>query len=304
MNPNPTLTEAETSEIEQANASGRQPVVFVHGLWLLASSWDRWRRLFEDAGYATVAPGWPDDPASVAEARANPDVFAHKMVQAVTDHYLEAVRGLTIKPAVVGHSFGGLIAQKIAGEEAAAVTVSIDPAPGRGVLPLPTSALKAGFPVLGNPANARRAVTLTFEEFQYGWANGLDEQEARQLYDEFHVAASGVPIFQAAVANLNVFSETRVHFTAENRGPLLMVSGEKDHTVPHSIAHAAYKKHLTNPSVTEFVEMPDRGHSLTIDHGWQEVAQTCLEFVARFAPASLPTTTRSGADGSDEAPLD
>ena len=289
MNPTSTLSSSEISEIEKANASGAQPVVFIHGLWLLASSWDRWRRLFEDAGYASVAPGWPDDPASVAEARANPDVFARKMVQAVTDHYLEAIGRLTIKPAVIGHSFGGLIAQKIAGEEASAVTVSIDPAPGRGVLPLPTSALKAGSPVLGNPANARRAVTLTFEEFQYGWTNALDEAEARELYEEFHVAASGVPIFQAAVANLNPFSETKVHFDAERRGPLLVVSGEQDHTVPNSIAHAAYKKHLKNESVTEFVEMAGRGHSLTIDHGWQEVAQTSLDFVTRFAPVSSAT---------------
>jgi len=286
MNTTSTLSSSEISEIEHANASGARPVVFIHGLWLLASSWDRWRRLFEDAGYATVAPGWPDDPASVAEARANPEVFANKMVQAVTDHYLEAVGRLTIKPAVIGHSFGGLIAQKIAGEEVSAATVSIDPAPGRGILPLPVSALKSGSPVLGNPANARRAVTLTFAEFQYGWTNALDEDEARQLYEEFHVAASGVPIFQAAVANLNPFSETKVHFDAEGRGPLLVVSGEKDHTVPHSIAHAAYKKHLKNESVTEFVEMAGRGHSLTIDHGWQEVAQTSLVFVTRFAPAS------------------
>ena len=280
------LTTHETAEIDAANASGKQPVAFVHGLWLLSSSWDRWRRLFEDAGYSTIAPGWPDDPETVTEARADPDAFAHKMVQAVTDHYLEAIGNLTTEPAVVGHSFGGLIAQKIAGEGAAAVTVAIDPAPGRGVLPLPASALKSGSPVLGNPANARRAVTLTFEEFQYGWTNALDDEEARQLYDEFHVAASGVPIFQAAVANLNPFSETRVKFKAEDRGPLLVISGEKDHTVPHAIAHAAYRKHSKNTAaVTEFAEIPDRGHSLTIDHGWQEVAQTALDFVRRFVPA-------------------
>jgi non-heme chloroperoxidase len=279
-----TLTAQELAEVQAANGSGRQPVMFVHGLWLLSSSWDRWRGLFEDFGYATVAPGWPDDPDTIAEARANPDAFAHKMVRAVTDHYLEAVQQLTIKPAIVGHSFGGLIVQKLAGEEAASVTVTIDPAPGRGVLPLPVTALKAGAPVLGNPANARRSVTLTFEEFLYGWANNLEELEAKQLYEDFHVAASGVPIFQAAVANLNPFSETKVNYTAEKRGPLLVVSGEKDHTVPHAISHAAFKKHSKNVSVTEFVEMPGRGHSLTIDHGWQAVAQTSLDFIRRFAP--------------------
>ena len=280
-----TLTEAERKEIEAANASGRQPVVFVHGLWLLSSSWDPWRRAFEEAGYATVAPGWPDDPATVAEAREHPEVFAHKMVQAVTDHYLEAIRALDIRPAVVGHSFGGLIAQKIAGEGASAVTVAIDPAPGRGILPLPVSALKSSSPVLGNPANARRSVTLTFEEFTYGWANNLEEDEARRLYDEFHVPASGVPIFQAAVANLNPFSETKVEFRAEDRGPILIISGEKDHTVPHAISHAAYKKHARNDGITEFIEMPGRGHSLTIDHGWPEVASEALTFVTAHAPA-------------------
>jgi pimeloyl-ACP methyl ester carboxylesterase len=281
-----SLTAHEQSEIEQANESGRHPVVFVHGLWLLSSSWDQWRRLFEDNGYATIAPGWPDDPETVTEAREHPEVFAHKMVQAVTDHYLEAISGLSKKPAVVGHSFGGLIAQKIAGEGRSAVTVSIDPAPGRGVLPLPPSALKSGSPVLGNPANARRAVTLTFKEFSYGWANNLDEAEARQLYDEFHVAASGVPIFQAAVANLNPFSETKVEYKAEGRGPILIISGEKDHTVPHAISYAAYKKHSKNQAVTEFTEIPNRGHSLTIDHGWEDVARTALDFLSKHGPAA------------------
>ena len=280
-----SLTDREQSEIDLANESSRRPVVFVHGLWLLSSSWDRWRRLFEDNGYATIAPGWPDDPETVAEAREHPEVFARKMVRAVTDHYLEAIGGLNNPPAVVGHSFGGLIAQKIAGEGRSAATVSIDPAPGRGVLPLPVSALKSGSPVLGNPANARRAVTLSFEEFSYGWANSLDEVEARQLYDEFHVAASGVPIFQAAAANLNPFSETKVKYKAEDRGPILIISGEKDHTVPHAISYAAYKKHSKNQAITEFAEIPNRGHSLTIDHGWEEVARAALEFTLKHAPA-------------------
>ena len=282
-----SLTVHEQSEIDRANESGRQPVTFVHGLWLLSSSWDRWRRLFEENGYSTIAPGWPDDPETVAEAREHPEVFARKMVQAVTDHYLEAIEKLNVKPAVIGHSFGGLIAQKIAGQGASAVTVAIDPAPGRGILPLPASALKAGSPVLGNPANAKRSVTLTFKEFTYGWANNLDEAEAKQLYDEFHVAASGVPIFQAAAANLNPFSETKVRFKAEDRGPMLIISGENDHTVPHAISHAAYKKHSKNTAVTEFVEIPDRGHSLTIDHGWAEVAQASLDFIRKYGPNAV-----------------
>ena len=281
-----SLTSRESSEIDAANAGGKQPVVFVHGLWLLPSSWGHWRQTFEDAGYATLAPGWPDDPETVTEARAHPEVFAGKKVQAVTDHHLEVVKALNTRPALVGHSFGGLIVQKLAGEGVAEATVSIDPAPGRGVLPLPLSALKSSFPVLNNPANARRAVTLTPDQFRYGWTNNLDDEESAVLYDEYHVAAPGAPLFQAAFGNVNPGSETRVDYETAGRGPLLVVSGEKDHTVPHAISYAAYKKHRKNPGVTEFHEIPGRGHSLTIDHGWPEVARVALDFVGRFAPAS------------------
>ncbi|SHN47650.1 alpha/beta hydrolase [Cryptosporangium aurantiacum] len=274
------LTTRELEEIERANDAGRPVVVFIHGLWLLSSSWDRWRALFEDAGYATIAPGWPDDPDSVQEARANPEVFAHKMVQQVTDHYLDAIgRLIGGKPAIVGHSFGGLIAQKIAGDGAAAVTVAIDPAPFRGVLPVPVSSLRSSAAVIGNPANIGRAVALTFDQFRYGWANALPEEEARALYDEFHVAASGVPIFQAVGANFNPFTEARVETKNPERGPLLLISGEKDHTIPWAVTHAQFKKQERNPGVTEIVELPGRGHSLTIDSGWREVAETALTFV-------------------------
>ena len=273
------LTTRETQEIDAANASGRPPVVFVHGLWLLASSWDRWRRLFEDAGYATLAPGWPDDPETVAEARAHPEVFARKMVGQVTDHYAAAVVRLEHRPAVVGHSFGGLIAQKLAGEGLSAATVAIDPPPFRGVLQVPASSIRASTAVLGNPANRGRAVALTFEQFTYGWANALPEEEARALYEEFHVAGSGVPIFQAVAANLNPWTEIAVDTRNPDRGPLLIVSGEDDHTVPRAVTEPQHRHQQRNPGVTEFVEMAHRGHSLTIDSGWREVATTALDFL-------------------------
>lgn len=295
------LTEVELQEIERAGTSGRQVVVFVHGLWLLSSSWDRWRALFEEAGYATIAPGWPDDPDSVEAARTDPQVFAHKMVGQVTDHYLEAISRLDGKPAVVGHSFGGLIAQRIAGTGASVTTVAIDPAPFRGVLPLPVSSLRSAAPVLANPANAGRAVALTWEQFRYGWVNALPEEEGRALYEEFHVAASGVPLFQAAAANLNPFTEVRVDVHDPDRGPLLLVSGEKDTTVPWALTHAAYKRQKHNPGVTEIVELPGRGHSLTIDSGWREVAQTALDFVSRYAPATVPAPEPAAQPGGDAA---
>lgn len=275
------LTEHELAEIDHANETGLRPVVFVHGLWLLSSSWDRWRALFEENGYTTVAPGWPDDPETVEAAREDPKVFAHKMVQQVTDHYLGAIARLKVKPAVVGHSFGGLIAQKIAGEGVSASTVAIDNAPFRGVLPLPVSSLRSAAPVLANPVNAGRAVALTFEQFSYGWSNNLSEEEGRRLYDEFHVAASGVPLFQAAAANLNPLSEAKVDTKNPDRGPLLIIAGAADNTVPLAITRATHKLQSKNPGLTEIVEVPGRGHSLTIDDGWRDVAQIALDFVTR-----------------------
>ncbi|MGV9827209.1 MULTISPECIES: alpha/beta hydrolase [unclassified Gordonia (in: high G+C Gram-positive bacteria)] len=281
-----SLSESELADIDAANASGKQPVVFVHGLWLLSSSWQRWRERFAERGYATLAPAWPDDPETVAEARSDPDVFAHKMIGVVTDHYLEACSRLAKKPALIGHSFGGLIVQKLAGEGAAVATVAIDPAPYRGVLPLPWSALKSGSPVLGNPANAGRAVALTFEQFSYAWANNLTEEEAHELYDEFHVAAAGAPLFQAATANFNPWTEAQVDSRTPDRGPLLIIAGQADNTIPLAITHAMFKLQHKNPGVTEIVEVADRGHSLTIDHGWAEVADIALDFLGRVVTST------------------
>ena len=269
-------------QVAEANAAGRVPVVFIHGLWLLPSSWDRWAGLFGEAGYAPVSPGWPDDPDTVAEAAADPDVFANKTIGQVADHYSAVIGTLTRKPAVIGHSFGGLLAQIIAGRGQAAATVAVDAAPFRGVLPLPLSALRAASPVLANPANRHRAVPLTFEQFRYAFANAVGEDEARRLYAEFAVPAPGAPLFQAATANLNPRTEARVDTANPDRGPLLLISGERDHTVPRAISHAEFKRQQHNPGVTEFAEIAGRGHSLTIDDGWAEVAGTALEFVKRF----------------------
>jgi pimeloyl-ACP methyl ester carboxylesterase len=269
-------------QIDRANATGRTPVVFIHGLWLLPSSWDRWATVFEQAGYAPLTPGWPDDPDTVEEANAEPEVFANKTVGQVADHYADVIAKLDKKPAVIGHSFGGLLTQIIAGRGLAAASVAIDSAPFRGVLPLPISALRAASPVLGNPANRHRAVPLSYEQFRYAFANAVSPEEAKDLFETFAVPASGAPLFQAATANLNPWTEAKVNSTSPGRGPMLIVSGEKDHTVPHAISSAIYNKQKRNESVTEFVEVPNRGHSLTIDSGWREVADKALAFVKRF----------------------
>jgi len=276
-----TIVEFEKRQVERANSLNKQPVVFVHGLWLLPSSWNRWTEMFEAAGYTALTPGWPDDPPTVQEANANPDVMARKTVGQIADHFAEIIGGLKAKPAIIGHSFGGLLAQILAGRGLSAVTVAIDPAPFRGVLPLPIAALRSSWPVLHNPANRDRAIPLTFEQFQYGFANVVSEEEAQELYKTFAVPGSGVTLFQAATANLNPWTEDKVDVENPKRGPMLIISGEKDHTVPPAMAHAAYDQQKKNFNLTKFLEIKGRGHSLTIDGGWREVAEKALEFVQK-----------------------
>jgi non-heme chloroperoxidase len=278
----PAPTASELAEVERANDSGKTPVVFVHGLWLLDSSWDRWAAYFEDNGYAAVTPGWPDDPETVEQARENPDVFANKSVGDVAAYQQQIIEKLDKKPAVIGHSFGGLLAMILAGRGLAAATVAVDAAGGRGVLPLPASALKAAGPVLAHPSNRHKAVALTYEQFRYGFANAVSEEEAHRLYDQFHVAGSGVPLFQAAFANINPGSEAKTDNKNPDRGPMLVISGELDHQAPDAISKAIYKRQSKNPHPTEYALIPNRGHSLTIDDGWQEVAEVSLDFISRF----------------------
>src|SRR5207253_1345822 len=277
-----TVTKDELKQVERANKSGKQPVVFVHGLWLLPSSWDPWVKHFEAAGYTALSPGWPDDPDTVVESKAQPQVFARKSVGQIADHFEAVIRKIDRKPAVIGHSFGGLLTQILAGRGLSAASVAIDPAPFRGVLPLPISSLKAAWPVLGNPANRNRAVPLTYEQFRFAFANAVSEDEAHQLFDTYAVPASGAPLFQAATANLNPWTEAKVDTKNPDRGPLLIISGEKDNTVPWAIANASFHQQQHNSEVTEIVEMPNRGHALTIDSGWREVADTALRFIQRF----------------------
>jgi pimeloyl-ACP methyl ester carboxylesterase len=278
-----SISEREQKEIDAANTSGNTPVVFIHGLWLLPSSWANWVEFFRNAGYAPLAPDWPDDPETVEKARANPDVLAKKTLKQVADHTAEVIAGLETKPVVMGHSTGGLLAQILAGRGLSVATVAIDPGPFRGVLPLPVSTLRVSAPILRNPLNRGKAITLTFDQFKYGWTNAIDdEDEAKRLYETYHVAGPGVALMQMANANLNPWTEAKVDTKNPDRGPLLIIDGEKDHTVPWAIANAAYKRQRDNEAVTEIKQIPNRGHSLTIDSGWQEVAETALEFVKRF----------------------
>jgi non-heme chloroperoxidase len=261
------------------------PAVFVHGLWLHADSWGAWVDRFREAGYAPLAPGWPGDAASIEETRKQPDRVAGHGIDDVVAHYAGIIRGLDAKPVVVGHSFGGLVVQRLLGEDLAAAAVAIDPAPIKGVRNLPLSALRVASVALRNPANKNRAVALTPKQFRYGFGNALSAQESAELYERWTIPSPGKPLFEAAFANFSPRSPAKVRTDNATRGSLLVTAGSMDHTVPPAISRATLKLYRKSPAVTDFKEFPDRGHSLCIDHGWQEVADAVIDWLQERSPA-------------------
>jgi len=261
--------------------SEKTPVVYIHGLWLAASSWQPWLELFAENGYDPIAPTWPGESSDVAEARANPQDAAGYGINEVAAHYAEIIRALPAKPIIIGHSFGGMIAQKLLGEGYAAAAIGIDAAQIKGVLPLPLSALHATLPVFKNPANHRKAVSLTAEQFRYAFGNAVDQKESEEIFNKWTIPAPGRPLFQAAAANFSLHTPAKVNTDLAERGPLLLIAGGEDHTVPEVITNATAKQYKNSPAVTDVIAFADRGHSLTVDHGWREVADTCLTWLAK-----------------------
>ncbi len=265
-----------------------RPVVFIHGLWLHATSWQPWLELFAASGYAPTAPGWPHEPPTVAEARENADAVANLSIDEVTDHYAGIISGLDEPPVIIGHSFGGLFAEKLLGQGLGAAAVAIDPAQIKGVLPLPLAQLRSGFPALGNPANLHRSVSLTQKEFRFAFGNAVSEEESEELHDRWTIPSPARPLFQAAAANFVMHSQAKVDTANSERGPLLLISGTADHTVPDVVTRSTLKQYRDSTAVTELKQFEGRGHSLTIDSGWREVAEAILAWLQANGLGSAP----------------
>jgi non-heme chloroperoxidase len=276
-----SITTTEHNDILRANHTGVTPVVLIHGLWLPGSSWLPWRGYLEEQGFATLAPGWPGVPDSVAEARARPQPMAGKGIAEVSDHYAAVIRQLDRTPVLIGHSLGGLVAQRLAGEGLAAATVAIAPSPFRGVLPLAVSSMRAFAPVLARPAGHDGTVMLTERQFRFAFGNAISEAESAEIYDQLCIPGPPKPLIQSTTANLSPVTEARVDTGRDDRGPLLVIGGEKDNAVPWSVAHAAYRRQARNSNRTEIALAPRRGHSVIADHGWREVADNVLAFLGR-----------------------
>lgn len=260
----------------------KNTIVFIHGMWMHSVTWEPWMRFFSENGYKTMNPPWPGESDAVSASRENPEAAANYGVKSIADSYADKIASLNEPPILIGHSFGGLLAQILLGRGIAAAAVAIDPAPMKGVWQLPVSALRASFPVLGNPLNLTKSVSLTYSQFRYAFANMLSEQETKELYEQYNIPSPGRPLFQAAAATLNPNSETSVNTSNAKRGPLLIVSGGNDNAVPPVWAKAAFSKYGASPAITEFKSFEDRGHSLTIDHGWKEVAEYCLSWLKKI----------------------
>ena len=256
------------------------PVLFIHGLWIHSSAWQPWIDLFTERGYRASAPGWPGDSATVDATRADPGALNDIGIEAICHHYANLIETEPALPIVVGHSFGGLIAQELLDNGYASAAVAIDPAPIKGVKSLPFSQLKSGFPVLGNPANKKRTVSLTAKQFEYAFGNALSPAESQLLFDSWTIPGPGRPLFEDATANFSKRSPASVNTGTTVRGPLLLISGSVDHTVPKKVTVEVAKLYSRNTSsLTDYLEFEGKGHSLTIDSGWREVAEPVLEWL-------------------------
>ena len=253
-------------------------IVLIHGLWMTALSWEQWVKHYADKGYRVVAKSWPGMDIPIDELRRDPSPIATLGVTEIVDHYEKIISELDAPPIIIGHSFGGLITQILLDRGLGASGVAIAPAPVKGIIFLPFSTLRVSFPALSNPANIHRAEPLTPDQFHYAFTNNMSEEESLTIYNRYAVPGPDRVLFQGALANFNPHAATAVDFHNNNRAPLLLISGGKDHVSPASVVQANFKLYGKSTAVTAYKEFPERTHLTLGQVGWESVADLALEW--------------------------
>jgi alpha-beta hydrolase superfamily lysophospholipase len=257
-------------------------VVLIHGLWMTALSWEHWVDRYRGRGFNVIARSWPGMEGDIDALRADTSEIDDLGIEDILEHYSGIIEGLDSPPIIMGHSFGGAFTQILLDRGLGAAGVAIDSAPVRGLLALPVSTLRSGFPVLKNPANRHRAVALSAEEFHYSFTNTLSEAESGPIYDRYAVPGPGRVLFQGALANVKRGAATAVDFNNDDRAPLLLIAGGEDHVAPASLNESNFK-HYKSSAVTEFKEFPGRSHYMLGQAGWEEVADYALDWAVEAA---------------------
>jgi pimeloyl-ACP methyl ester carboxylesterase len=265
-----------------------ETIVFIHGAWLAANSWERFAEFFADRGYVALTPEWPRHGGDVAAQRADSDGLAGLGVQEIVDHHAAIISELDTPPILIGHSFGGLVAQILLGNGLGRAAVAMDPAASKGIKRVPLSSLRAASPAILHPSKRHGVVDLDAEQFNYAFTNTWDTDAARAAFERYAVPETGRIFFEDGFANFTLHGPTEVNFDRDERGPLLITVGEHDHTVPPAVAKENFGKYRHSAATTDFVEFPGRSHLLMAGDGWEEVAQYIAEWLDRvLRPAAV-----------------
>jgi pimeloyl-ACP methyl ester carboxylesterase len=265
-------------------------IVLIHGLWMTPLGWENWVQHYTSRGYRVLAPSWPGMEVGIEELRRDPSPIAGLGITEIVDHYEGIIRDLPSPPIIMGHSFGGLITQILLDRGLGTAGVAIATAPAKGVLLLPFSTLKVSFPALRNPANNHRAVPLTAEQFHYAFGNLLSEEESDKVFERYAVPGPDHVLFQAGLANFNPHAASAVNFHNDDRAPLLLIAGDKDHISPPSVVEANFRLYRKSQAITDYKEFPERSHYIVGQQGWEEVADYALSWATDNAAAPRPTS--------------
>ena len=266
-------------------------IVLIHGLWMTPLSWENWIKFYTDKGFRVIAPSWPGMEAGIDELRKKPDALAGITVEKIVAHYEQVIRELDQPPIIMGHSFGGLFAQILIDRGLGAAGVAIASAPAKGVLLLPFSTLRVSFPALSNPFNTNKAAALTAEQFHYAFGNLLSDEDSRKAYERYAVPGPDHVLFQAGFANFNPHAATTVNFSNNDRAPLLLMAGGRDHISPASVVHMNYNLYKKSHAITQYKEYPEHSHYVLGEMGWEEVATYALEWAVREGSERLRAQT-------------